>query len=302
LGSSGEGSENQADAPFRKRVQANWAELTANERSAARFMLDSKSAVGFGTIREVASGAGVSERCVTRLIQKIGYLGFPELKREFRDEVETQLSSPILRFRRGAAPSDDLRGAWLTQATRNLETVARIPYVDLLGASNMIASASGSVYILGLGKGVTVAKYLWFAVNLLRPNVRLPEGSELEIVDQLLDLEAHDLTVICDFRRYPRAGSSLARLIGEAQPHVVVITDSGTSRFAMLANYSLVVSMESIFPTDDYLAAFGVAELLAGMMLAHIPGDAVARRLERYEDATAAGGLFVAGEDELRGK
>jgi DNA-binding MurR/RpiR family transcriptional regulator len=214
--------------------------------------------------------------------------------------MEIQLSSPILRFQQGAIRSDDLRTAWLSQATKNLETVTRIPYGDLVAASEMIANATGTIYILGLGKGLTVARYLWFAVNLLRPHARLTEGSELEIVDQLLDLQADDLTVVCDFRRYPRAGSSLARLIGETQPEVIAITDSATSRFAMLANYALVVSLESIFPTDDYLAAFGVAELLSGMMVANISGDAVTRRLERYEAMTTAGGLFLKVEDELR--
>ena len=294
---SADGRRSSSALPFRKKTQERWSDLTRSERAVGRYMLSSMAAVGFATVRTVAAEAGTSERSVTRFVQKLGYSGFTELQREFQTEVEAQLSSPISRFRSAEGRTEDPIDAWMEQAALNITHLASIPRSDLARAGRMLARASGTTYIVGTGKASIPARYLWFGLNLLRPNCTFVGGSDLEIVDKLLDLRRSDLIVAFDFRRYPRATEGILASIRHVQPRLLVISDSSLSPMGMVASETLVVRTESPFHADDYVAVFGLVSLLIGLASRELPPGDVSRRLERYETVTSDASLFGADED-----
>ena len=67
------------------QMQAVYSTLKKAEKRAADFLLGYTSGVYRLSIQEFASQAGCSEATVVRLSKKLGYDGFPELKRDFAE-------------------------------------------------------------------------------------------------------------------------------------------------------------------------------------------------------------------------
>ena len=65
------------------RIQSVYAGLKSAERRAVNCLLDNPGRVQDLTIVDFASEAGCSEATVVRLSKRLGYEGFPELKRDF---------------------------------------------------------------------------------------------------------------------------------------------------------------------------------------------------------------------------
>lgn len=65
------------------QIQSNYEILKRAERRAVDFILDNPTRISELTIVDFAEEAGCSEATVVRLSKRLGYEGFPELKRDF---------------------------------------------------------------------------------------------------------------------------------------------------------------------------------------------------------------------------
>lgn len=271
------------------RVRQHWDDLSVSEKKVADYLLASSSTdVAFRTIRGIASQSGASTRSVLRMLRKVGYGGFPDLQAELRADIEQRLSSPISRLRR--VRSDSTSHGAIAQAiadgTENLHGLTRISDSVLRGAASAIIRARGSVSVFGAGKAQAAATYLWFELILMRPRCHLLHGSELEVVDKLMDLSATDTVIVFDVRRYPRLGALVSEIARERGAHVVVFSDHQTSPAAIPAHQVLVapVSSQSVF--DSYVALFALVDVLTQICVQEMSERALASRLELYETLT----------------
>ena len=66
-------------------------------------LLDNYPVSGLGSITTVAENAGVSTPTVARMVQKIGFRGFPDFQSRLHQELEATISNPISKHDRWAA-------------------------------------------------------------------------------------------------------------------------------------------------------------------------------------------------------
>ena len=77
------------------RMHARLDSLTRAERQLADSILENYPVSGLGSITAVALNAGVSTPTVARMVQKLGYKGFPDFQAELRRELEAKITGPI---------------------------------------------------------------------------------------------------------------------------------------------------------------------------------------------------------------
>jgi DNA-binding MurR/RpiR family transcriptional regulator len=273
---------------LRDRIRSSWPELSRSERAIAQHLLDTHPQVAFETVHSLGNSTHTSARSVMRLVQKLGYPGYPELQAELQREIEARLSSPVDRFRTAAA-GDGV--PWIDQITQNLAALAE-EADSLEQAAARLARAKGRVFVFGAGKPAAIAIYLWHELALVRPRTVLLSGSDLEVVDQIFDIGPRDAVVICDFRRYPRLGRRIATLARAADAYVFVICDMPMAPAADFADDVLAVRTASTFLFDSYVAALAAVDLLTGLVARALPGPQLAARLEAFEAAAERGGVF----------
>jgi len=69
------------------RIQQKLDDLTRAERQLAHSILENYPASGLGPLTALAKDANVSAPTVARMVQKLGYKGYPEFQAELREEL-----------------------------------------------------------------------------------------------------------------------------------------------------------------------------------------------------------------------
>ena len=78
-----------------ERLQDRFDSLTRAERQLVAVITENYPVSGLGSITSLAEKAQVSTPTVARLVQKIGFKGFPEFQAQLRSELEATISGPI---------------------------------------------------------------------------------------------------------------------------------------------------------------------------------------------------------------
>ena len=108
--------------------------LTRAERQLAGVILENYPMSGMGSITRLAEKASVSTPTVARMVQKLGYSGFPEFQDALRQEVEARFSNPIAKHESWAqsAPEAHILNRF-TDAVNLIRKLHYLPPVDYDG-------------------------------------------------------------------------------------------------------------------------------------------------------------------------
>src|SRR3546814_16521754 len=87
---------------IRKRIH----EFTTTERKAAHVLLANYPLVGLEPVAEFAARSGVSAPTILSFVARLGIGGYPEFKRLMRDELEAQLTKPLMQGTFKAPPDE----------------------------------------------------------------------------------------------------------------------------------------------------------------------------------------------------
>lgn len=276
-------------AHLRQRITAQWSALSRSERIVAEYLIKTYPDVAFETVQSLGAATGTSGRTALRLVQKLGYAGFPALQSAIQGDIVVRLGSPATRLRTRSEGADPSRID--AQAVRNIESVSdHFRALELL-AQRMSASR-GRVFIHGAGKALALATYLWHGLSLLKRGSTLMRGSELEVLQAALDIGPQDFVIVCEFRRYPRTGGRVAQAARRVGGKVVAISDSDVAPAAVLAEqvFAVPTLSDSIF--DSYVAAFLLTEVFLGYMAKELPKEELERRLEDFDRLAAETHVF----------
>jgi len=81
------------------RIQKQLDDLTRAERQLAHSILENYPASGLGPLSALAKDAEVSVPTVARMVQKLGFSGYPEFQAELREELKAKAKNPIAKPR-----------------------------------------------------------------------------------------------------------------------------------------------------------------------------------------------------------
>ena len=77
------------------RIHATLDDLTRAERQLALSVLENYPASGLGPLTALAKDADVSVPTVARMVQKLGYKGYPDFQAALREELRAKVTTPI---------------------------------------------------------------------------------------------------------------------------------------------------------------------------------------------------------------
>lgn len=273
---------------YRERLRRIGGSLTPAEHRAADLLAHRPSAVGFGTVAEVASAAGCGVATVARLAAKLGYSGFSELQREVRRDLSRQLRPAAERIRE--RPGGQGAGAGLLRDHLELEldnlraTLDAIDESRLARVVSLLADPERTVALVGGDATGGAVRDAADALASLRDAVVVLEGSPVAAQRRLALVDSPSVVVVCDVRRYDAWVLDIADQ-ARADGHLVIaVTDSDLSPLAHGAAEVLVVGAAGVGPFDSATAMVSLLHLLVAGVAAHSTAGAQ-RRLERVEQA-----------------
>jgi DNA-binding MurR/RpiR family transcriptional regulator len=215
--------------PLAERIAAAMAKLTPTESSVARFFVDYRDDVVFMSAAEVAEKAEVGTATVVRAAQKLGYSGFPALKRELRALLRDR-GAPSVHVHHSMDVAD---GDPATMLQRTLGY--QVGLLDKARSSVDASEFQRAVEILARAKRIGIVdfgRYTGNAQHFAR-RLRFFGRSVLEIhgrgeamAQDLVEVTKGDAVVVLGFGRISTELAALLAILRDSTVPVVLIADT----------------------------------------------------------------------------
>ncbi len=269
-----------------ERIQSGLDSLTRAERQLGHAILDNYPASGLGPLSALARDAGVSGPTVLRMVQKLGFSGYPEFQAELREELRAKVTGPIAKHDTWAegAPSGHILNRFTEAVIDNIRhSLAQIEPEAFDAACALIADTDRKVHIVGGRITHTLAEYLYLHMQVIRAGVTHIRSTSNTWPHDLLDAGEGDVFVIFDMRRYENNTLKLAEMARARGARIVLFTDQWRSPIHALSD--VCISSRIVVPSAwDSLAT---PLLLVETVIAAVQGllwEDTRRRMQSLED------------------
>ena len=204
----------------------------------ARFALERPQDLALDTVAAAAGKAEVQPSAMVRFAQALGYGGYTDMQRIFRDRLVQRSSSYRERIAtlRRAAPALSRPKAVLHDFVA--DSVAHLSHLEdhiapeRLDHAVRLLAAAGRIHVLAQRRAFPVACYLGYALAQLELPVQLIDGVGGMVREQARAMRPGDVLLAISFRNYSPEVIELAADAWRRGIDVVVITDSAVSPLA----------------------------------------------------------------------
>lgn len=268
------------------RIQQKLDTLTRAERQLALSILENYPASGLGPLTALAKDADVSVPTVARMVQKLGYKGYPEFQAELRDELRAKAQGPIAKHDVWAetAPSEHMLNRFTDAVIGNIRnTLGQIDAESFDSACVLAGDTARHLYIVGGRVTHTLAEYLFLHMQTIRPNLTHVQSTSNSWPHYLLNAGEGDVFIIFDVRRYENNTLKLAEMAHARGAEIILFTDQWRSPVHQLATHSF--SSRIVVPSAWDSAATTL--LLVETMIASVQNldwERTKSRMEELED------------------
>jgi DNA-binding MurR/RpiR family transcriptional regulator len=204
----------------------------------AAHTLDNPDEVAFGTAASIASAADVQPSTLVRFAQHLGFEGFSDLQRIFRDRLKERTTSYEERLTalRAGAGGGSHEGAildgFLDAARRSVDNLTHAVEASKLERAVAILAAARTIHLIARRRSYPISTYLAYAFGKLGIPCTLV-GSPVGIDTETLALAGEgDAALAISFSPYASETTDHARGLAARGVPVVAITDSAFSPLA----------------------------------------------------------------------
>lgn len=227
-------------AALRAEIVARHSQLPKRLAQVAAFAVNHPDEIAFGTAASIAAKAEVQPSTLIRFSQALGYQGFSELQRVFRQhfreplpDYETRLSALS-----GADKSSDLARLFDSFCRASERSVAQLrthtDYDKIEAAVDVLAGAR-TIYLIGVRRSYPVVAYLAYALGRLGIRSVLVNAMDGFTSETIGFAEPADAVFAVSFKVYANETVvPLTRAAANGVP-IVAITDSPFSPLAQNA-------------------------------------------------------------------
>lgn len=275
-------------------LRAAFDSLTRAERLLASHILRNFPVAALGSITTLAKAAEVSTPTVVRLMQKLGYKGYPDFQNALRGEVEEMLVSPLAKHDRWAqgAPDTHILNRFADATLANLSaTLTQIDHAEFDAVCALLADPGRAVYAMGGRITHALADYFVTHMKVIRAGVTLISDTSNTWPPALLDIAPGDALLVFDIRRYENNVLQVVEMAVEHGAVVVLMTDQWVSPAATHARHRLTCHIEVPSAWDSTLTILFLLEtLVAGVE--SLTWNDTQGRMKKLEDLYARTRFF----------
>ncbi|TCL74944.1 MurR/RpiR family transcriptional regulator [Rhizobium sp. BK251] len=246
-------------------IHAHFDALTRAERQLAESLLDNYPVSGLGSITTVAENAGVSTPTVARMVQKLGFKGYPDFQARLHQEVEATISNPIAKHDRWAsnAPGTHILNRFADAIIGNLrQTLSDLDTATFDSVAALLSDRKRGLYFVGGRITGALAEYFFTHMQVIRPSTTLLSPNSSSWPQYALNMNAADILIIFDIRRYEHEIVSLAAAARKRGAEIIVFTDQWASPAAKHARHTFRVQIEAPSAWDSSVVTMFIVEAL----------------------------------------
>ncbi|MCT7373809.1 MurR/RpiR family transcriptional regulator [Chelativorans salis] len=213
-------------------------------RQCAEYVAANPDRVAVSTVAEMSEGAGVQPSAFMRFCQVLGFSGFSQMQRLFRDSYAQNWPDYATRLEKlresGAGSPSALLAEFVEAGRLSLENLAKTLDPRALDTAIKALSEANMVHIVGMRRAFSVASYLAYAFEKM--NVPTMLHDSVGNLDSRHAIREGDAVIAITFAPYSPETVALAEAGARAGAKVVAITDSLASPLRPVTPLLLTVS------------------------------------------------------------
>lgn len=228
---------------FEARLVEVTPSLPKRLRQCADYIAANTDRIAVSTVAELAAGAGVPPSALMRFCQIIGFSGFSEMQRLFRDNYAQGRPDYATRLRNlremGGGSASALLAEFVEAGRQSLEALAREVDEAALDIAIGHLAKAGLIHVAGFRRAYPVASYLAYAFEKMDIPAMLHDGTGK--LDHSHALRDGDALIAITFAPYSSETVALVEGAAARGVPVVAITDTAISPIAGSAAALLTV-------------------------------------------------------------
>lgn len=247
------------------KLRARSSSLTRAERQLADSILKNYPVSGLGSITKIAIAANVSTPTVGRLVQKLGFKGFPDFQTNLRQELDEKISGPIAKRERWVnhAPKGHILNRFTEAVIENMsQSLGDIDPALFDETCTLLSEPERKIFIVGGRVTRTLADYFFLHMQVIRKSVTHISSNSNAWAHYLLDIEEGDVVVLFDIRRYENSTLRLAEMAKEKGAKIVLFTDQWGSPISSNSDYCFNSQIAVPSAWDSNVTSMLLAEII----------------------------------------
>lgn len=213
-------------------------------RQCADYVAKNTDKIAVSTVADLSSAAGVQPSAFMRFCQLMGYSGYSQMQKMFRENYGQLWPDYTTRLEKLRANGDESPSALLAEfvdaGRSSLENLARSIEPKMLENAVSILAKAPMIHIIGLSRAYPVASYLAYALEKMDVPAMLHAKSGN--LDHRHAIMGEDALIAITFAPYTEATLDLARFAHTRGSKIVAITDALNSPLHSLGATTLSVS------------------------------------------------------------
>ena len=250
---------------FRNRLVTVSGTLPKRLRQCADFLALNTDKIAVSTVAELAQAAGVQPSAFMRFCQMLGFSGFTELQKLFRQDYTQRWPNYSTRLDALRTQTDrnpmTLMTEFITAGRSSLDHLtASVDGTQLQNAVDILVAAP-TIHLIGVKRAFPIVYYLAYALGKMAVPAQLHD--RLGGVDQQHLLRAGDAMIAITYAPYAQETLDAASMAARRGVKVVAITDTVTSPLHRLGDATLLVREVDMGDFRTLSASFALAMTLA---------------------------------------
>lgn len=249
-------------------IGRRFAGLSRQLQRIARFMLERPQEVALDTVAAAAAKAEVQPSAIVRFAQALGFNGYTDMQRIFRDRLVQRSGSYRERIAslRRVAPALSRPKAVLHDFVA--DSISHLSHLEdhiapeRLDRAVALLAGARHIHVLAQRRAFPVACYLAYALGQLELPVSLLDGVGGMVREQARAVRTGDVLVAVSFRNYSPDVIELAAEAYGRGVAVVVITDSAVSPLVRSATVAFDLGDASDRPFRSLVEPICLAQAL----------------------------------------
>lgn len=265
--------------PLEQTIRAHYDRLPVGERKLADVVLEMRCELAGYSATELAGSAGVSKATASRLVRRLGFSDYQEMRQQARASAGS--GSPLAEIARARAKRGTLGHhldhdmACLTYTFEGISTdLARRAVATLANADRL--------WVVGFRNSYALALYARELLAQVKPDVRLLPAPGQTVAEELSALAEGDAALMLGFRRRPQGFAEILRTVAQAKARAVLVGDSSLGDLDKHADAAFQCLSRGSGLFDTYVAPISLLNYLCSAVALAL-GEAAHERLRRSE-------------------
>lgn len=208
-------------------VKARGYRLTETDRRLVTILQSRPAEAAFWRAQELTEPLGLHQSAATRLAQRLGFSGYPELREVLRqDYLSSDGPSQRIRGQLDRSPEgEELRELVHGEIAALEELAGHVNQAELDELAERVVDAD-VVYIFGQGNAIVLVEQITRRLNRFGIRSTALVGSRRDIAERIAPMRKGDTLLAFAFRRMPDSLGRVLELADKENIHSTVLTDT----------------------------------------------------------------------------